>query len=86
MTLTIQLPEELQRELSAEAKRLGLAVDEYALRLLSDRVQVVRGPRNGGELVAFWEAEGVIGSRDDVADAAAHARSLRARAEHRVRE
>jgi hypothetical protein len=35
MTLTLDLPEELETRLTTEAARLGLPVSEYALRLLS---------------------------------------------------
>jgi hypothetical protein len=35
MSITLDLPQELERELSMEATRLGLSLSEYALRLLS---------------------------------------------------
>ena len=35
MTLTLNLPQELETRLATEAARLGLPVSEYALRLLS---------------------------------------------------
>jgi hypothetical protein len=40
-------------------------------------------PMTGADLVAQWERDGVIGSRPDIGDSAAHARRLRAAAEHR---
>jgi len=40
----------------------------------------------GAELVAFWEREGIIGSRPDIVDPADHARRLRAEAERRYRD
>ena len=39
--------------------------------------------RNGAVLVAFWRAEGLVGSRPDIADAPAHARCLRERVQRR---
>lgn len=34
MTLKLEIPQELERELATEAARLGLPLPEYALRLL----------------------------------------------------
>lgn len=86
MTITLDLPGELERELADEAARLGLPLTEYALRVLAGhRIGGPSGsaPRTGAELVAFWEREGVAGSRPDIDDPAAHARALRGQAEHR---
>ena len=41
--------------------------------------------QTGADLVGFWEREGVIGSRPDIADPAEHARHLRADATSRSR-
>ena len=86
MTLTLNLPHELERRLSSEADRLGLAVDQYALRLLGAEPATGDKPRTGADLVAFWQREGVIGSRQDVEDSQAYARELRRRAETRSRD
>ena len=83
MTITLDLPEELEHRLTAEAMRLGLPVEQYALRLLGDVPNTGQQPANGAELVAFWHREGVIGSRPDIEDSQAHARRLRHRAERR---
>jgi predicted HicB family RNase H-like nuclease len=48
MTLTLELPGDLERELAAEAERLGLSLDEYALRVLATRGGSGNAPRNGG--------------------------------------
>lgn len=87
MTLTIELPQELERELADEAERLGLPLSEYALRLLTGRraESADEAPRSGAELVAFWRSEGVIGARPEIADAQAHARRIRQTAERRLR-
>jgi len=83
MTLTLELPSDLERELAAEAERLGLSLDEYAVQVLATHGTSNSSPRNGAELVALLEAEGVIGARADITDPSAYARELRARAEHR---
>lgn len=86
MTLTLELPGDLERELAAEAARLGLPLSEYALRLLAGTgIGFANGaaPQRGDELVAFWQRAGVVGTRADIADPAEHARTLRNRAERR---
>ena len=87
MTLTIELPQELERELTTEAERLGLPLSEYALHVLTTRRARAgeNTPRSGAELVAFWRSEGVIGARPEIPDAQAHARRIRQAAERRLR-
>lgn len=85
MTLTLELPRELEEKLTTEASRLGLPLEAYALRLLGDEATVQAPPRNGAELVAYWRREGVIGSRPDIEDSQAHAREIRQQAERRLR-
>ena len=85
MSLVIDLPHELETELAAEAARLGLPLPEYALRLLAGG----RGPsptvRSGAELLAYWQDEGLIGTRPEIADGPTHARGLREQAQRRAR-
>ena len=85
MTITLDLPGDLERALEAEAAWRGLPVAEYAVRLLARRQSIndVREIATGADLVAYWEREGVIGSRPDIIDPAAHARGIRAQAERR---
>jgi len=85
MTISIELPKDLERELSAEAAQLGLPLPEYALRLLAVTRRPVTGmkPADGAELVSYWQKENLIGSRPDIADSQKHARELRERAERR---
>ena len=85
MSITLDLPGDLERLLEAEAARLGLPVAEYAVRLLAETRATDERPEiaTGADLVAFWEREGVIGSRPDIIDPAGHARRLRAEAERR---
>lgn len=85
MSIVIELPPELERELSAEATQLGLPLPEYALRLLAVGRQPGSLPRSGQELISYWQQGGLIGTRPDITDAATHARSLRQAAEQRER-
>ncbi len=84
MPLTLDLPEDLEHRLTAEAMRLGLPVEQYALRLLGDLPNTGQRPASGAELVAFWRHEGVIGTRPNIEDSQAHARRIRHRAERRT--
>ena len=43
-------------------------------------------PKNGAELVAYWQTEGVIGSRSDIENSQEHARKIRRKAETRELE
>jgi len=84
MTITLELPPELESELAAEAAYLRLPVSEYALRLLAEG----RGPRpvvsNGAELVAYWQREGLIGRHPEIADPQLRARELREQIQRRA--
>lgn len=82
MTITLDLPIELERELTREAARLGLPVAEYALRVLTRSHAHPSGgaaPLTGAELVDYWNREGVIGSREDIDDPVSFVRGLRER-------
>ncbi len=83
MSITLDLPEELASDLSIEAARLGLSLPEYILRLLSTSRAMESKPETGVELVAYWQAEGLIGTRPDIADSQTHARQIRDQAELR---
>jgi hypothetical protein len=48
MSITLDLPDELVSELSAEAARLGLPLSEYALRVLTTGRAVGNAPRGQG--------------------------------------
>ena len=85
MALTLDLPKELESELSAEAARLGLPFLEYARRVLAAGQSPGEVPKTGAELLAYWKREKVIGSRPDIADSQKHARGIRRRAERRSR-
>lgn len=85
MNVSIELPSDLENELSAEASQLKLPLSEYILRVLSFRPFLQNPPKTGVELVAYWESIGVINSRPDIADSQDYARRLRDQAEHRER-
>ena len=84
MSITLDLPQELESELSAEAGRLGLPLTDYVLRLLSSGRTVENMPGTGAELVDYWRQEGLIGTRPDIADSQEHARKIREKAEQRI--
>ncbi len=85
MSVTLDLPEELESALSAEADRLNLSLSEYILRLLTTARPVDNMPTTGAELVTYWQNEGVIGTRSDITDSPEYARQLRRTAEMRLR-
>lgn len=86
MTITLKLKKELEEELSAEAKRLGLSLSDYALQLLEAGMKSEPMPRTGKDLVAYWRRHGLIGSRPEIKDSQKYARKLRKQAESRPRE
>jgi hypothetical protein len=45
----------------------------------------IPAPRTGAVLLAYWQGEGVVATRPDIADSAAHARALREQAERGMR-
>ena len=81
MSLTLDLTPELETQLAAEADRAGSPLHEYVVRILTAGVKNGHSPCTGAELVAYWQAEGLIGTRPDITDSAAHARHLRNEAE-----
>ena len=85
MSLTLDLPPDLETELAAEAEHLRLPLAEYVLRVLAVGRLPNPMPRTGAELVAYWEREGLIGTRPDITDPSGQARALREKAEKRER-
>ncbi len=87
MTITLNLPRDLEEELTQEAARLGLPLAEYALRVLATSRTSRSGgdePLTGAELVDYWNREGIIGSRADIEDPVGFARELRERNQNRA--
>lgn len=86
MSLTLELPQDLEEELKKEAAHLGLPLSDYALRVLSVGRFKREMPKTGAELVTYWQDEGLVGTRADIQDSQAHARQLRREAERWLRE
>ena len=85
MSLSLELPQDLEEELAKEAARLGLPLADYALRLLAAG-RSKKDLTSGAELVAYWQEEGLVGTHSDIQNAQEHARRLRHEAERRFRE
>ena len=85
MSLSLDLPSDLENALAAEANRLQLPLPEYAVRLLALNRPLEPKPLTVKEVIAYWHEHGLIGTRPDIADAPEHARALRAQAERRER-
>jgi hypothetical protein len=85
MSLVLDLPPELEMELAAEAARFALPLSEYALRLLAGGRGLSPGLHSGAQLLDYWQREGLIGTRPDIANGPAHARDLREQAQRRPR-
>lgn len=85
MSLVLNLPPELESALAAEASRSWLALPDYVLRLLVAGRGPSSTPQTGPDLVAYWQGDGLVGTRPDITDSAEHARGLRQQAEHRDR-
>jgi hypothetical protein len=85
MSLVLDLPPDLESMLAAEAARLKVPLEEYALRVLAAGRLPVPKPRTGKELLSYWQREGLVGTRPDIADAPEHARQVRRHAEKRKR-
>jgi len=83
MSLPLELPDDLTAALETEATRLGLSLPDYAARLLASASLKPLQVHNGAELVAYWRAEGIVGSRSGEEESSEHARALRHKAERR---
>lgn len=86
MSIRLDLPKELERELTTEATQMGVSLAEYVLRLLSTRSSVEAAPATGADLITYWQSEGLLGTRSHTTDSQALARQLRHKAEKRIRE
>jgi hypothetical protein len=86
MSITLDIPEGLASELAVEAQRLGLPLGDYVVTLLATGRRIVSIPKTGAELVAYWQEQGIVGSRPDIVDSQSHARDVRRQAEQRLRD
>jgi len=85
MTLVIDLPADLERALAARAAEIGIPVEEYAVRVLASSGNGAAKFSSGAEVVEYWKAQGLVGTKPSTTDPAAHARALREQAERRIR-
>jgi hypothetical protein len=83
MPQTIDLPDELADALTDEASRLGMSLPDYAVHLLASARPSPTSIHTGADLLAYWQAEGLVGSRPDIADSQTYARDLREQAQRR---
>jgi len=77
MTLTIQIDEDLARQLAREAGREGVDSQEYARRLIEEKVGRLKStPPNSAtlELLAQWDCEDAT---DDAAEIARREEQLK---------
>ena len=86
MSITIDLPKEIEEELLSEATNLGLPLSDYILQIVYSERPLKKRLKTGAELVAYWQSEGLIGVRSDINDSQEYARKLRENAEKRVRQ
>jgi hypothetical protein len=85
MSVVLNLPPELESELTAEAARLGLPLQDHILRILEAGRGVGIPPRSGADLVVYWKTEGLVGTRSEIENSQDHARNVRKAAETRSR-
>jgi hypothetical protein len=84
MTLSIELSEALEQRLQQEAAEHGMDAATLAQQLIERGLSETF--KTGEEIIAYWEAEGVLGAwadRTDIGDSSEYARKLRAKAEIR---
>lgn len=79
MTLTLELDAELAEVLAEEAARKKMSLPDYAVYLLNTTVPPPPPIKTGADLVAYWETEGLIGTRPDITDPEAYSQAMRAR-------
>jgi hypothetical protein len=85
MTISLDLPPDLENALSTEANQLNLPLSEYIVHILSVRQVLNNPPKTGAELVTYWQNVGVINSRPEITDSQEYARKLREEAQTRDR-
>ncbi len=89
MTLILDLTPEQERQIENEARARNMDTPFYALARLFDgenSEQPEEKQWSGADLVAYWEREGLIGTRPDIKDSQKHARQIRRKGERRGRE
>ncbi len=84
MSVVLNLPPELETDLAAAAAQRGVSLSDYIADVLSRGRSEATVVSSGADLVAYWTSENLIGTRPEIANPSAHARSLRQRAENRL--
>jgi hypothetical protein len=85
MSIVLDLPPALESKLAEQASQHGLSLPDYVLRLLGGETNGQPAAKTGADLLSYWNQEGLIGTRSDIADSSAHARAIREKAETRQR-
>ncbi len=89
MTITLNVPTEIEVRLEQEAARREQPVEDYALSLIEHNLPEAPSMpelKTGADVVAYWKANGLIGDwaeREDIGDSVEYARELRRQAETR---
>ncbi|EAZ89557.1 hypothetical protein [Crocosphaera chwakensis] len=83
MKINIEIPKELEQELSQEASQINLSLSDYVIHLLLTRKVLNETPKTGKDLIAYWQQEGLINCRSDIKNSQEYARQIRYEAEHR---
>ena len=86
MTLNLELDAELAEVLAEEAARKKMSLPDYAVYLLTITVPPPPPLKTGADVVAYWEANGLIGTRPDITDPVAHSEAMRAKSNSRNRD
>ncbi len=76
MTIELDLPPDLECKLTSNASQAGLSLREYVLRLLDREANDRPAAKTGAEVVAYWQKEGLIGTRTAITDSAERARNI----------
>lgn len=87
MTLSLDLPPDLEARLNSEATRRHLSPAQCILEVLDTAMPGAPSPATPAELVDYCEREGVLGiwaDRTDIPDSPEYARQLRHQAEQRA--
>jgi hypothetical protein len=89
MSIVVNLPDELERTIAAEAAKAGMTVSDYVAYRLAKAADGTKGGEtkerlSGAARVQRWKELGLIGYRSDIADPEAHSRRLREEAQRRA--
>ena len=89
MTITLNVPIDMEMRLEEEAAKCEQPVEDYALSLIERNLpkpSSVPELKTGADVVAYWKANGLIGDwadHEDIGDSVEYARELRRQAQTR---